>query len=100
MASLGELVELGMNSEECLLGRTSQEEDLHGLTIVDNYVALLPFPVDATHHDDPIVLLGGPGPGHKDWLRGEHAVRQLLLDRLPGVHVQLDHGAIEVEHIV
>ena len=84
-----------MHPEQSLPRRRRAEEDLHGLGVVDDDVALLLAAIDPAHHNDPVVLVNCARPCDKDGFRGEKAVGELLLDRFPGVHVHLHVGKDE-----
>ena len=84
-----------MHPEQSLPRRRCVEEDLHGLGVVDDDVALLLAAIYPAHHNDPVVLVNCAWPRDKDGFRGEKTVGELHLDRFPGVHVHLDIGKDE-----
>ena len=84
-----------MHPEQSLPWRRRAEEDLHGLGVVDDDVALLLAAIDPAHHNDPVVLVNCTRPRDKDGFRGEKTVGELHLDRFPSVHVHLDIGKDE-----
>ena len=84
-----------MHPEQSLPRRRCVEEDLHGLGVVDDDIALLLAAIDPAHHNDPVVLVNCTWLRDKDGFRGEKTVGELPLDRFPSVHVHLHIGKDE-----
>jgi len=99
-AAHSERKEFGMKSNEGFLWGSSEVYFLHRLGVVDHDEALRLPPIHATHQDNTIILFTPGRVGHEYWFSGEESVRQLFDDETAVLHVEFDHGTVQIENVL